>query len=209
MVRTIFPNRGAEGATVPAAFWIPAPPWKCTPHTPHKDTPIIYLKARSATASCLITYKLFCTATSDNLKKSSAVKNKNKKLTFYLQGLCVCESTVSMSAGLQVKLMKLMTNVFKEQRTVEEKREWDKEEKVRVDKRETGRILHWTPTERRRANQKLYLIWRLGGVWPWPIMIWRFYDAAEVHHLEVLAPPKADLQILNVTMISERQSQGQ
>lgn len=40
-------------------------------------------------------------------------------------------------------------------------------------------------------------------------MIWRFYDTAEVHHLEVLAPPKAGLQILNVTMISERQSQGQ
>lgn len=35
-----------------------------------------------------------------------------------------------MSAGLQVKLMKLMTNVFKEQRTVEEKKrkcEWIKE----------------------------------------------------------------------------------
>lgn len=30
---------------------------------------------------------------------------------------------MSVSAGLQVKLMKLMTNVFKEQRMVDEKRE--------------------------------------------------------------------------------------
>lgn len=63
-----------------------------------------------------------------------------------------------MSADLQVKLMKLMTNVFKEQRTVEEKRESETKKRKCEWIKETGRILHWTPTEMRRANQKLYLI---------------------------------------------------
>lgn len=84
----------------------------------------------------------------------------------------MCVVTVPLQASLQVKLklVKLMTNVFEEQRTAEKERQRESECVCVEDIQREG-ILHRTPTERRYNNQSFILFERLGGLWQGPIMI--------------------------------------
>lgn len=95
--------------------------------------------------------------------------------------MCMCVVAMPLQASSQVKPVKLMTNVFEEQRTAD--RERDKE-KVSVCKRGRERILHGTPTEKRNISRSFILFERLGGLWQGPIMIGYVYEAAGVHHLK-------------------------
>lgn len=66
--------------------------------------------------------------------------------------MCMCVVTTPLQASLQVKPVKLMTNVFGEQRTAD--RERDKE-KVSVCKREN---ITRDPRREEKQQSKLYLI---------------------------------------------------